>query len=393
MDRKSSLNEGSFGDQDLDAEIWNGDGQLIKPWHPMHVPAPTPPDEAGRLKVLEELGIMDTPADSEFDSFALLAQRAFRTLSAAINFIDAERQWSKATIGYDVHVIDRDISICAHTILKEHERESTKGVLVVLDTSKDERFKFNDLCTAGVNQIKFYAGCPINIFRNGVAWPVGTICVFDSEPRTSFDLDQCAMLQTLSKAITNHMSIPSGQGGQDLKSALEDAEDRAVALKKCMAFTIRKVDDAAIRMMAEKLKPVTIQEGQYLTRKGSPGDPMYFIVSGSLVCTLNDKELERLTKGQCVGELSFINIAKMLSSGIPRKEALHRCRRAADVVATDKSELLALSFEDAWPLLRKIPNLWYTLQDIAHQRLIRVSRVSPKSSFSTSTSACRALQL
>ena len=25
---------------------------------------------------------------------------------------------------------------------------------------------------------------------------------------------------------------------------------------------------------------------------------MYFIVSGSLVCTLNDKELERLTKGQ-----------------------------------------------------------------------------------------------
>lgn len=32
-------------------------------------------------------------------------QRAFRTLSASINFIDAERQWSKATIGYDVHVI------------------------------------------------------------------------------------------------------------------------------------------------------------------------------------------------------------------------------------------------------------------------------------------------
>ena len=55
----------------------------------------------------------------------------------------------------------------------------------------------------------------------------------------------------------------------------------------------------------------------------------------------------------------------------------HRCVRGADVVAKEESELLTLLLEDAWPLLDQMPNLWYTLRDMADQRSIRLLRFAP----------------
>ena len=47
------------------------------------------------------------------------------------------------------------------------------------------------------------------------------------------------------------------------------------------------------------------------------------------------------------------------------------------MVAKEESELLTLSLEDAWPLLDQMPNLWYTLRDMADQRSIRLLRFAP----------------
>lgn len=205
-----------------DACIWRGDDTPLKPWHPLHQPAGHPADEAQRLEVTQETGLGRAQDDSYLNTLALVAQRSFRaceegaqganrtgdagdwessTLSAAINLIAENEQWTKASAGYDLCSVHRDVSMCAHTILKEHDRASEHGCLVVLDTAQDARFKYSDVCTVGPYQIRFYAGVGVEVCRGGVNWTVGTLCVFDSTPRSSFSDDDCRCLAALGKAV------------------------------------------------------------------------------------------------------------------------------------------------------------------------------------------------
>ena len=213
-----------------DVSIWRGDDTPLKPWHPLHQPAGQPADEAQRLKVTQETGLGKAQDDSYLNTLALIAQRSFRpceegaqganrtedagggqssTLSAAINLIAENEQWTKASAGYDLCSVHRDVSICAHTILKEHDRASTQGCLVVLDTAQDARFKYSDVCTVGPFQIRFYAGVGLEVCRGGVNWTVGTLCVFDSKPRTSFSDEECRILAALGKAVRYHTARPA----------------------------------------------------------------------------------------------------------------------------------------------------------------------------------------
>lgn len=57
------------------------------------------------------------------------------------------------------------------------------------------------------------------------------------------------------------------------------------------------------------------------------------------------------------------------------EEARNRCRRNANVVALERCELLEFCFEEAWPLLKKAPNLWYTLEDMAKRRAQCVNKI------------------
>mmetsp|Transcript_24817 Transcript_24817/g.59029 ORF Transcript_24817/g.59029 Transcript_24817/m.59029 type:complete len:415 (+) Transcript_24817:169-1413(+) len=367
-------------EQDLDQELWDGDGCDIKPWHPLHTPAKIPEDEEDRLLALEALGVIDTPPEDEFDILAKITKLTFGSDSAAINFVDAEMQWTKACegVGRDRDYLDRDISFCAHTILSAEP-------LIVLNATEDDRFKFSDVVT-GTQQIKFYAGAPIIItdIQTKRTFGVGSLCVTDTNSRDSFSAEEIKMLQTLAGYVVVALEKRAKERERAKKEAtvapepevspLEAVEERALVLKKCMAFTVRKVDETCINLIAQKLKPSVHQAGEYLTRKGESGDPMYFLASGSCICTLNGHELERLGKGQCFGEVGIINMCKMKSTGIESDDARTRCVRAADVMALERCEVLALNFEDAWPLMRKVPNLWYTLQDIAKQRMLRVSK-------------------
>ncbi|MDQ6882263.1 MAG: GAF domain-containing protein, partial [Pseudomonadota bacterium] len=133
-----------------------------------------PDDESDRLAHLEELGILDTEPDQEFDRLALLATVVCRTPIGAISFIDSQRQWFKARVGIDVTATPRDIAFCAHTIAQSDR------LLEVRDAEGDPRFVTN-LFGPDVPPVRFYAGFPLQT-REGSA--VGTLCVMDMTPRT-----------------------------------------------------------------------------------------------------------------------------------------------------------------------------------------------------------------
>jgi len=75
----------------------------------------------------------------------------------------------------------------------------------------------------------------------------------------------------------------------------------------------------------------------------------------------------------CFGEVAIMNMCKMRAAGISEEAIARRCVRMADVRALEPCELCALTLDDAWPLIREIPELWVAFEEIAQRRAIRAA--------------------
>jgi GAF domain-containing protein len=125
--------------------------------------------EAERLQHLHNTGILDTPDDRLYRSYADEALNLFPgSLVAAVSLIDSDRQWFKTIVGIDAKEMPRETSFCTHTV-------ETDGVMVVEDTTQDSRFANNPLVTASP-RLRFYVGISL---VNGV----GALCVMGNKPR------------------------------------------------------------------------------------------------------------------------------------------------------------------------------------------------------------------
>lgn len=155
--------------------------------------APEPADEAVRLKALTGLKVLDTAAEPQFDEIVKAAAMAFGATSAAVSLVDSDRQWFKAKTGLDACQTGRDVAFCAHAILDE-------APFVVLNAALDARFKDNPL-VVGEPFIRFYAGAPIRV--RGQA--MGSLCVFDAEPRFRFAEDQAQVLDFFARLTAERL--------------------------------------------------------------------------------------------------------------------------------------------------------------------------------------------
>ena len=130
--------------------------------------------EAERQSAVDDLAIVDTPAEERFDRIVSLARRAFGTQSAALTVIDHDRQWNKSSVGTDIVELPRAESMCDVTI-----REP--GMHVIGDTLGDARF-------GGLSdRVRFYAGFPVEA-PSGER--IGALCVFDPNPRDPGQVDE-----------------------------------------------------------------------------------------------------------------------------------------------------------------------------------------------------------
>ncbi len=114
---------------------------------------------------------------------------------ATVTLVDEKRQWFKARVGITATETPRDISMCGHAILRT-------GLMVVEDTTKDERFANNPLVT-GDPHVRFYAGAPL-LTSEGFA--LGVLCVMDRQPRKLSE-EQSTALQILARQVTAQLDL------------------------------------------------------------------------------------------------------------------------------------------------------------------------------------------
>jgi len=128
--------------------------------------------EQKRINAVNNLEILDTPNESDFDDLVNLASMIFEVPISTVTIVDSHRQWFKAAVGLTVKETSREISFCTHAIQQS-------DYFVVSDTTNDPRFANNPL-VIDEPHLAFYAGIPLRT-SNDLA--VGTFCIMDKIPR------------------------------------------------------------------------------------------------------------------------------------------------------------------------------------------------------------------
>ncbi|MEZ4634012.1 MAG: hypothetical protein R2856_03375 [Caldilineaceae bacterium] len=104
--------------------------------------------EGERTAVLASYKILDTSAELAFDRITRLAAQLLDAPIAMINFIDADRTWSKSVYGAEPIDAPRSQTICAHTLTAD-------DALTVADLGAHPSFR--EMPTVKIDSIRAYS--------------------------------------------------------------------------------------------------------------------------------------------------------------------------------------------------------------------------------------------
>ncbi len=157
--------------------------------------AEIPWNEEVRLQSLENLRIMDTPAEERFDRIVRLIQKIFEVPIVYVALIEKERQWYKSKVGIDLVETPRNLSLCSHTIL-------LKKPLIISDT-RNHPISKNHPAVLGEPHLCFYAGWPLSPDGKHV---VGSLCLIDMKTR-ELSPTQMETMEEFARLIEREMNL------------------------------------------------------------------------------------------------------------------------------------------------------------------------------------------
>jgi signal transduction histidine kinase/CheY-like chemotaxis protein len=157
-------------------------------------------DERARLAALARYGVLDTPAEAEFDRITALAARLFRVPTVTIVLVDGERTWSKSRYGLALPPTPRALAFSNVAI-------ESPDVLVVPDARADARFAENPLVLREPG-LRFYAGAPISTPEGHL---IGCVELVDYRPRDLSSAER-EMLANLAAVVMDELELRATGG-------------------------------------------------------------------------------------------------------------------------------------------------------------------------------------
>ncbi|WP_318641596.1 sensor histidine kinase [Flavobacterium ardleyense] len=154
-----------------------------------------PANEQQRLLAVSEYCLLDTLPEIDYDNITKLVSTICNVPITLITLLDQNRNFFKSNRGIPFRESPRDISFCGHAIL------SDEPIFIIEDARIDNRFKSNPL-VLDMGAV-FYAG--VNLI-NPEGYALGTLCVFDYEPRILTETQKDALL-ILGKQVVNLMEL------------------------------------------------------------------------------------------------------------------------------------------------------------------------------------------
>lgn len=176
---------------------------------------PIPENERERVAALKRYNILDTLPEEEFNDIAQLVAYICDVPSAHVSFIDENRQWFKATAGFDAEFVPRYTTFCQHTIMNDE-------LWVIPDARKEPKLADNPNINGGFD-VRFYAGIPLT---TPDGFNIGTICAIDQKPK-DINNEQKKALSILAKHVINQLELRLKNTELDKQKAIAERATHA----------------------------------------------------------------------------------------------------------------------------------------------------------------------
>lgn len=145
-----------------------------------------------RLRTIEQLRALESIPDPALERIVRLAAALTGAPFAAIHVIDHAQQHRVASVGAPLDAWPRPDSLCRLVV-------EADDAVVTGDATADERFGYSTF-VQGETPVRFYAAEPLRVGTNA---PIGTLCVWDTDPRDADDLE--FSLTDLAGMVVSHL--------------------------------------------------------------------------------------------------------------------------------------------------------------------------------------------
>ena len=149
-------------------------------------------DEAARLEILKQYGILDAPFADGLDDLTEMAAESCGLPIAIIGLVDETHLRLKSAFGTEQLDVVRETSFGTHAL-------EGRDFFIVPDATADPRFARNPWVT-GPQAIRFYAGVPLVSPEGAV---LGVLSVLDRKPR-ALSHAQRKVLRLLARQVMTH---------------------------------------------------------------------------------------------------------------------------------------------------------------------------------------------
>ncbi|MDN4172931.1 GAF domain-containing sensor histidine kinase [Nocardioides sp. SOB77] len=213
----------------------------------------TPETDEVRVAQIGEYRVITRPPRSDLVALVEIAAQVAQVPLATINLITDTHQHQIATAGFEASVCAREDSMCNAVL---HDPEP----VVIEDASKDERFADNPFVTGEIGEVRFYATHQLRTPKGVV---IGTLCVFDTVPRT-ITPEQERALQGLADRVVDLLELElrtrelsaSVHRLEEVQSELRRSNEQLAAFAGQVSHDLRNPLTAvsmALRMLSDEI--------------------------------------------------------------------------------------------------------------------------------------------